>query len=117
TWVESPRKNSALFVALLGRIAGASPHARCIHVVPDNRAICSSWQSQAAPRQFGERVRLLFPAPCCPDENRIERIWEDLHENVTRDHRFRTMEDLMLAVRAWLRHRSRRRLCPLRRAA
>ncbi|MCI0586725.1 MAG: transposase, partial [Planctomycetes bacterium] len=117
TWVESPRKNSALFVALLGRIAGASPHARCIHVVLDNWAIHSSWRSQAAPRQIGERLRLLFPPPCCPDENRTERICEDLHAKVTRDDRCRTMENLMLAVRAWVRHRSRRRLCPLRLAA
>jgi hypothetical protein len=24
--------------------------------------------------------------PCCPDHNRIERPWQELHANVTRDH-------------------------------
>ena len=29
---------------------------------------------------------LHFLPPYCPDHNRIERLWKDLHDNVTRNH-------------------------------
>jgi transposase len=45
--------------------------------------------------------------PYGPDHNRIERIWEDLHDNVTRNHRCAAMEDLMADVQSYLTCRSR----------
>ena len=48
-------------------------------------------------------MRLHFLPPYCPDENRIERIWLDLHANVTRNHQCQTMDELMKEVRHWLR--------------
>jgi hypothetical protein len=33
------------------------------------------------------RIQLHFLPPYCPDHNRIERFWQDLHANVTRNHR------------------------------
>jgi transposase len=30
---------------------------------------------------------LHFLPPYCPDDNRIERLWKDLHDNVTRNHK------------------------------
>ena len=44
---------------------------------------------------WGERVQLHFLPPYCPDHNRIERLWKDLHDNVTRNHRCRTMDELL----------------------
>ena len=43
----------------------------------------------------------------CPDHNKIERIWQDLHANVTRNHRQPTMTKLMEEVRYYLRKRNR----------
>ena len=54
-----------------------------------------------------ERLRLHFLPPYCPDHNRIERIWKDLHDNVTRNHRCVSMEDLMVEVRCYLATRNR----------
>ncbi|MFP2924295.1 hypothetical protein ACLESO_03555 [Pyxidicoccus sp. 3LG] len=34
---------------------------------------------------------LHFLPPYCPEGNRIERLWLDLHANVTRNHRCRTL--------------------------
>jgi transposase len=34
----------------------------------------------------GKIVVHFFP-PYCPDDNRIERVWQDLHANVTQNHR------------------------------
>ena len=47
-------------------------------------------------------MKLHFLPPYCPDHNRIERIWKDLHDNVTRNHRCARMEELMAEVRSYL---------------
>ena len=63
---------------------------------------------------------LHFLPPYSPEHNRIERLWRDLHANVTRNHRHRTIAALMDRVRYWLRReRDRRRKRPAegRRAA
>lgn len=39
----------------------------------------------------------------CPESNRIERTWLELHANVTRNHRCPTLRKLLLAVFAFLR--------------
>ncbi len=53
--------------------------------------------------KYGARVVLHFLPPYCPDHNRIERVWQDLHANVTRNHRCPTMVILLQHVRAFLR--------------
>jgi transposase len=45
---------------------------------------------------------LHFLPPYCPDYNRIERIWKDLHDNVTRNHTCRSMRELLREVIAYL---------------
>jgi len=54
-------------------------------------------------------LKLHFLPPYCPDDNRIERVWQDLHANVTRNHRCRTMEELMAQVRLYLKTRNARK--------
>ena len=116
-WVEGPRKTSALFVALLRDLAACYPHARLIHIVVDNWGIHDSRQTQAALRALGGRIQLHFLPPYSPNENPIERVWQDFHANVTRNHRCRTMNELMGEVRVWLRRRARCLAIPARKAA
>jgi transposase len=110
TWVEGERKASALFIALLTRLREQNPRAAVIHVILDNYRIHDSKITQAALAGFGGRVRLHFLPPYCPNENRIERYWEDLHANVTRNHTCRTMDALMVSVRVYLWQRNRDQL-------
>ena len=49
----------------------------------------------------GDRQRLHFLPPYCPNENRLERLWLDLHANVTRNHRNRTIEALLEQVHGY----------------
>ena len=56
----------------------------------------------------GRRIRLHFLPPYCPDHNKIERTWQDLHANVTRNHRCSTMTELMRDVRNYLRKHNRK---------
>jgi transposase len=102
-WVDADRKNSELFIALMQRLEAAYPKAKKIHVVLDNFIIHSSKKTQAALAKLSGRIVLHFLPPYCPDANKIERLWGTLHANVTRNHRHKTIESLMAAVRAWLR--------------
>ena len=107
TWVEGERKASALFIALLGELRARYPKAPVIHVVLDNYRIHESKITQAALAGFGGRIRLHFLPPYCPKHNKIERVWEDLHANVTRNHRCPDMATLMREVRYYLRRYKR----------
>jgi transposase len=110
TWVEGPRKTSLLFLQLLDRLVTRTYRAaRMIHVILDNYGIHDSLQVRLALATVKGRVKLHFLPPYCPDHNRIERVWEDLHANVTRNHRCQTMAQLMEQVKLYLKTRNRRR--------
>jgi transposase len=108
TWVENETKDSELFVRLIFQLGRDYPQARRIHVILDNFSIHKSQFTKMVLGSCDSRVRLHFLPPYCPDENRIERVWCDLHANVTRNHQCHTMEELMKEVRHWLRQESRR---------
>jgi transposase len=109
TWVEGPRKTSLLFLQLLYRLVTRTYRsARAVHVILDNYGIHDSLQVRLALATVKGRVKFHFLPPYCPDHNRIERVWQDLHANVTRNHRCRTMEQLMEQVRIYLKARNKR---------
>jgi len=107
TWVEADRKTSDLFILLLWRLLKEYPQAKRIHVILDNYKIHHSQRTQLALASAGGRIRLHFLPPYCPDHNRIEHVWKDLHDNVTRNHRCSNMKQLMTEVYAYLRRRNR----------
>lgn len=106
-WVESDRKNSDLFIALLWRLIEVYPAAKKVHVILDNYRIHSSRITRRALEAMGGRVVLHFLPPYCPQHNRIERRWLDLHAHVTRNHNHATMVGLMRDVRAELQRQNR----------
>ena len=129
-WTGAAQKNTGLFIQLLEKLTQHYPNAKRIHVVLDNYGIHKSGEARRALRGLG-RIRLHFLPPYSPDHNRIERLWQDLHANVTRNHRHQTLESLCDAVSLYLnqaspwlpaprpRSRSRRRdrFTPKRRTA
>lgn len=117
TWVKANRKNSLLFIALLNELVKRHPQVRRIHVVLDNFKIHDSQASRTAVKQWDGKVVLHFLPPYCPNDNRIERTWLDLHANVTRNHCCRTMDELINEVIRYLRNRNRRVEAAIRAAA
>lgn len=117
-WVDGLRKTGALFIALLARLSQVYADRRVIHVILDNYVIHSSRAVQKVIDDYDGRVVLHFLPPYCPDDNRIERcVWRELHANVTRNHRCRTMAELMEQVRGYLIARNRRAAAKRRWAA
>jgi transposase len=108
-WVEGERKTSYLFLDLLDRLRQEFPHVRCLHLILDNYRIHKSDIVFAALGGYlAGKIQLHFLPPYCPDHNGIERVWQDLHANVTRNHCQPNMLSLMEAVRYYLRGRNRR---------
>jgi transposase len=108
--VEGRRKDTALFVLLLWELTQRFPRAKRIHVILDNYAIHTTrLVEESLQTPLGRKLRLRFLPPYCPDHNRIERTWEDLHANVTRNHHCATMSQLMRNVRSYIRRHNHRR--------
>jgi transposase len=105
-WVEGERKTSALFIALLNQLLQPYARAPIVHVILDNYRIHDSKIVHAALAGFGGRIQLHFLPPYCPNDNKIERVWQDLHGNVTRNHTCTNIVSLMREVRYYLRKRN-----------
>jgi len=103
-WVWGKRRNSALFLDLLTALLEAYPDAERIHVILDNCGIHDSRLTQRtlATPEF-RRIVLHFLPPYSPLDNPIERLWRDLHDNVTRNHSCRTIDQLAHRVDHFLR--------------
>ncbi len=101
-WVEHASKNSALFCKLLWRLVRKHRSATRIHLILDNYIIHKSRFTQRVLRNLSRKIRLHFLPPYCPDHNPIERVWLDMHTNVTRNHRCETFPALCTNVAYFL---------------
>jgi transposase len=104
--VEGERKTSDLFIDLLRDLARRYRLHGTVHLVVDNCSIHHSKKTQKAMEALGGKIVLHFLPPYCPHNNPIERVWLDLHIAITRNHKHATIEELMVAVRVWLKHYS-----------
>jgi transposase len=107
-WVEAQKKNSLLFIQLLWQLHLHYSQARRIHVIVDNYSIHFTEQvRQSLASEAGQRIELHPLPPYCPDHNKIERVWQDLHANVTRNHTCRELPELMTNVHRYLQRRNK----------
>ena len=109
SWVKSGRKNSLLFIAMLQKLLRAYADKKRIHVILDNFAIHCSRQTRQWLAEKGERIRLHFLPPYCPDDNRIERkLWREVHANVTVNHDRHDIDTLCADVVRYMMAQNRR---------
>lgn len=100
-WTESDRKNSDGFIVWLKELARRYRRYTTIHVVLDNYIIHKTKRVMKELKKMG-RIRLHFLPPYSPEHNPIERLWGELHANVTRNHTHQTVEDMMVAVHQFM---------------
>lgn len=97
--VDGDQKASWLFCNLARELCRRHPRARRIHLIVDNYIIHDSKITRRVLTDELKGKVVLHPLPpYCPDANRIERVWLDLHANVTRNHRCKTISALMESV-------------------
>jgi transposase len=103
---EGTRRNSELFIRHLDDLRRHYRCYRVIHVICDNgkfhdsRAVRQYLQAQAG------RIVLHFLPTYAPQANPIERVWWKLHEEITRNHRCHTLDELLDLTFAWLEQRT-----------
>jgi transposase len=95
-------RNTELFVAHLDDLRRRYRCYRVIHVICDN---AKSHHAKRVREYLAEheRVQVHYLPAYAPQTNPIERVWWHLHEEVTRNHRCPTMDDLLKLVRDWLK--------------
>ena len=99
------RRNADLFLAHLDELRRRYRCHRVIHVICDNAAFHTPARCRKVKEyleRWGHRIRIHFLPTYSPDTNPIERVWWHLHEEVTRNHRCRSIEELLDLVHEWL---------------
>jgi transposase len=101
------RRNAELFLAHLDDLRRRLRGFQKIHVICDNAKFhdCRAVREYLA--QWGHRIELHYLPKYAPETNPIERVWWHLHETITRNHRCRTLDELLNEVYTWAEsHRS-----------
>jgi transposase len=101
---DGPSKNSDLFIALLDKLHHSYRRPQVIHLILDNYVIHKSRKTLEALEKLGPRIQLHFLPPYSPEHNVIERLWKQMHDNVTRNHRHKTMAQLLENVHVFLQN-------------
>ena len=100
-----PRRNADLFLAHLDELRRRFRRYRRIHVICDNAAFHQPKRCQKVQdylRWWGHRIEVHFLPTYAPETNPIERVWWHLHEEITRNHRCRNIDELVNLVFDWL---------------
>jgi transposase len=95
------RRNAKLFVDHLQDLLRRLRCYRHIHVICDNAIFHDCrlvWEFLA---RWEHRITLHFLPKYAPTTNPIERVWWHLHEEITRNHRCRSIDELVSLVFDW----------------
>jgi transposase len=109
TW-GGPRegRTAALFCRHLDALRRAFRHYRVVHVICDN-AVNHRPDTSRAVRAYlaawAGRVEVHYLPRYAPETNPVEEVWWRLHEAVTRNHRCRSMGELINQTMDWLNER------------
>jgi len=101
------RRNAQLFLAHLDDLRSRLRGFQRIHVICDNARFhdCKAVREYLA--KWAHRIELHYLPKYAPETNPIERVWWHLHETITRNHRCRTLDELLDQVFAWAKdHRT-----------
>jgi putative transposase len=99
-------RDTALFLAHLDDLRGRRRRYRKVHVICDNARCHTSEAVAAYLWEHRDRIDLHFLPAYSPDCNPIERVWWHLHDQVTRNHRCQSMQELLDLTFAWLKGRN-----------
>jgi putative transposase len=99
-------RDTALFLTHLDDLRSRLRRYRKIHVICDNASCHGSEAVAIYLYEHRARIDLHFLPAYSPDCNPIERVWWHLHDQVTRNHRCQSMQELLDLTFAWLGSRN-----------
>jgi putative transposase len=100
------RRNGDLFVRHLDDLRRRLRRYRVIHVICDNARFHDCRRVWEYLAQWGHRIQLHFLPTYAPKTNPIERVWWHLHEEITRNHRCRSIDELVDLVFDWFGYKT-----------
>jgi transposase len=101
------QRNAELFVRHLDDLRQRLRCYRHIHVICDNAKFHDCrlvWDYLA---RWGHRITLHFLPKYAPQTNPIERVWWHLHEEITRNHRCRSIDELLELTFDWFGYKDK----------
>jgi transposase len=99
-------RNTPLFLAHLDDLRSRLRRPKKIHVIYDNAKCHTSNEGAISLWEHRERIDLHLLPSDSPDCNPIERVWWNLHDQITRNHQCQSMEELLDLTFTWLRGRN-----------
>ena len=99
-------RNAALFLRHLDDLRRRLRRYRVIHVLCDNAKAHDCKAVGKYLKAHGDRIVLHYLPKRAPECNPIERVWWHLHDEITRNHRCRSMQELLELALAWLESRN-----------
>jgi len=100
--LETASVDAVSTIRLMIAISAAYRNKRLIHVFLDNARYHHAKAVQAWLAQPGCRIRLHFIPTYCPHLNPIERLWGEMHKNVTHNRSHERFADFKAAVLTFL---------------
>src|SRR5205085_684315 len=97
-----PRRNGELVARHLEELCRRLRCYRVIHVIWDNAKIHDCAVVNGVLARHGARLQVHFLPKYAPKCNPAERVWWHLREEITRNHRCKTLEELIDLVFQWL---------------
>jgi putative transposase len=99
-------RDTPLFLAHLDELRSRLRRYRKIHVICDSAKCHTSEAVAVYLWEYRDRIDLHLLPKYSPDCNPIERVWWNLHDRITRNHKCQTMQELLDLTFAWLSSRN-----------
>ena len=103
--VPGEGRSSSLFVRHLEDLRCRLRRYRRIHVICDIAKVHDCRRVHAYVAVHDDRIALHVLPKRAPETNPIERVWWHLHEEITRNHRCETVDELLILIFNWLEDR------------
>jgi putative transposase len=101
------RRNTDLFLEHLDDLRRSLRSYTKIHVICDNAAFHQSRAVKQYLKRWGDRIAIHFLPKYAPETNPVERVWWHFHETITRNHRCKTLKELLAQSYDWFQNAGR----------
>ncbi|ALV93504.1 MULTISPECIES: IS630 family transposase [Pantoea] len=101
SYVVGNIKSSVLFISLLKHLKATYRRAKTITLIVDNYIIHKSRKTQRWLKE-NPKFRVIYQPVYSPWVNHVERLWQALHDTITRNHQCHSMWQLLKKVRHFM---------------
>ncbi|MCI4236928.1 IS630 family transposase [Dickeya dianthicola] len=101
SYVGGSSKASSLFIRLLKHLKRTYRRAKTITLIVDNYIIHKSHKTQCW-LEANPKFKVIYQPVYSPWVNHVERLWQALHDTITRNHQCRSMRQLLEKVRHFM---------------